>query len=122
MRPLDGYPQPFGYSKGSVFPHAGPTAYNPVVEESPADLPLAGGDRLEAVEAGLKLFDWVSGGYTDSGLFRVDAIPVTPSEDQVGAPATTYILRWVIVATNAEVANGTDLSEEIVRLFALGPK
>lgn len=122
MRPLDGYPQPIGYSKASVFPHAGPTAYNPVVEESPATLPIAGGDRLEAVEAGLKLFDWVSFAISDSGTYRVEPIPVSSSDDQPGAPTTTYILRWVVVATNTEVVTGVDLSENIVRLFALGPK
>lgn len=122
MRPLDMYPDSFGAHRGSVFPHAGPVSYDPVVEESPANLPLAGGDTVEAVEAGLKLFDWVSSVTADSGLFRVEAIPKSLSQYQIGAATPTYILRWVTVATNAEVAAGFDLSAEVVRLFALGPK
>ena len=123
MRPLDMYPDNFGAHKGSVFPHAGPASYTAVVEVSPADFPVTGGDIVEAVEAGLKLFDWIaSGSLTDDGAYRVEVIPLTLSDDQVGAPSRTMVLRWVVVATGAEVAGGVDLSDRVVRLFALGPK
>lgn len=122
LKPLDGYPQPFGYSKGSVFPHVGPADYDPVIESSPIHVPLSGGDILEAVEAGLKLFDYVASATSDDGTYRVEAIPASRSDDQVGAPTATYILRWVVVATNAEVAAHINLSDQVVRLFALGPK
>ena len=121
-RPLDGYPQPFGYSKGSVFPHAGSADYDPVVETSPPGVPVAGGDIVEAVEAGLKLFDYVGWAMSDSGSYYVQPIPLADSSDQVGAPTATWTLRWVVVATGAEAAARDNLSAEIVRLFALGPK
>ncbi len=122
LRPLDGYPQPFGYSKGSVFPHVGPTDYTAVVESSPIHVPLTGGDILYAVEAGLKLFDWVANSLTDDAQYAVQAIPASRSDDHIGAPTATYILRWVVLATGTEVTAHTNLSDQVVRLFALGPK
>lgn len=122
LRPLDGYPQPFGYSKGSVFAHVGPSDYTVVVESSPIHVPLAGGDIVYAVEAGLKLFDYIGFAITDDGQYFVQPIPAARSDDRVGAATTSYILRWVVVATGAEVAVHTFLADQVVRLFALGPK
>jgi len=122
LRPLDGYPQPFGYSKGSVFPHVGPASYTVVVESSPIHVPLAGGDIVYAVEAGLKLFDYVAMAITDDGQYMIQPIPASRSDDQVGAPTATYILRWVVLSSGAEVTTTTNLSDQVVRLFALGPK
>lgn len=121
MRPLDGYPQPFGYSKGSVFPHAGPDDYTVVVEGSPGTVPIVGGDLVEAVEAGLKLLDYVGFAITDDGLYTVQPIPPS-NQDSMPIPSSTWALRWVVNSTGAEVAAHTDLSGQIVRLFALGPK
>jgi hypothetical protein len=89
---------------------------------SPTTVPVSGGDTLEAVQAGLKYFDFVVGGITDSGLYEVKTIPQARSDIQSGAPTTTYTLQWFVVATAAEVADTVDLSAEIVRLLAVGPK
>lgn len=122
MRPLDGYPTSWGSSRASVFPHAGPTLYQRVNLGSPSTVPVSDGDTVEAVEAGMKYFDIVLGSLTDSSLYEVQSIPVAQSDEMSGAQTTTYKLRWVVVATGAEVADGVDLSAEIVRLLAVGPK
>jgi len=122
LRPLDGYPQPFGYSKGSVFPHVGPTDYTVVVESSPIHVPLVGGDIVYAVEAGLKLFDYIAMAITDDGQYMIQPIPASQSDGTAGRSTTSYILRWVVLATGAEVAVHTFLADQVVRLFALGPK
>lgn len=125
MRPFDGYPDSFGAKRAAVIPHAGPVLYAAVVPGvAPAN--ATGGDTVEAVEAGMKYLDFVAGGLSDSGVYRVEAIPpsrsgYTDNPGQIGVPMTTYILRWVVVATGAEAA-AIDLSAEIVRLFVIGPK
>lgn len=122
LRPLDGYPTSHGSTRFAVFPHAGPALYAQVEIPSPPSVPVSGGDVVEAVECGLKLFDKVVGGLTDSGLYEVKGIPVSRSDFQNGAAQPTYILQWFVVSTGAEVGAETDLSDEIVRLHAYGPK
>ena len=129
-RPLDGYPTPFGSSKISIFPHNGPASYVQVTATA-GTVPVTGGDTVSASEAGLKYFDDVDGGPTDDGAFMVEAIPTTIT-NIVGGPSTTFKLRWIsrVTATvggqaqtsGNEVVAGTNLSAEIVRLQAIGPK
>lgn len=126
MRPMDGYPDSFGSHRASVFPHVGPSSYTQITEGVAPAL-ATGGDTVEAIEAGMKFFEYVSGGLTDSGKFRVECIPTTlsgvvASQASIPQPSRTYRLRWVVVATGAEVAGAVDLDAEIVRLFAVGPK
>lgn len=115
-RPLFGYPTSVGSSKLSVFPHTGPGTYVQVV------LSTGAGDAATSAESGLKYFDYVSAGLTDSGTYRVEAVPKVVSTNPQGAAATTYLLRWIVVATGAEVAGAVDLSAQTVRLLAIGPK
>src|ERR1017187_1126479 len=129
-RCLDGYPTSWGSTKASVFPHAGPTSYTQITAVA-GTVPVTGGDSVQAVEAGFKYFDYVKGGITDDGAFEVEAIPVTIT-NIVGGPSKTYALKWLsrVTATvggQAQVAGneavaGTNLSAEIVRLLAVGPK
>lgn len=123
LRPLDSSPDSFGAHKASIFPHQGPAAYAQVVIDSPPDaVPASGGDVVQAVEAGLKLFDIVLGSLSDSGVYFVKSVPVSRSDYLNGAQLTTYRLQWFVTATGAEVAAEVDLSGECVRLFALGTK
>lgn len=126
MRPLDSSPDSFGAHKASIFPHAGPASYTQVTVGSPAGTVVTvGGDIVEAVEAGMKLFDFVVGGLTDDGLYEVKCIPLSVSGDSSNVPAipkTTYRLMWFVVSTGSEVAGAVDLSASIVRLSALGIK
>jgi len=116
MRPLDGFPTSWGSTRASIFPHAGPASYVQIVVSTSA------GDKALASEAGLKYFDFLVGGLTDSGTYRVECIPIGPSTSIQGAPAINYLLRWVVVATGAEVAGAVGLSAQVVRLLAVGPK
>ena len=89
--------------------------------------PATGGDTVNATEAGMKYLDFCAGGLSDTGTYRVEAIPTTRSgfitnPSQIGTPGTAYRLRWVVVATGAEAAALADLDAEIVRLFVIGPK
>lgn len=124
MRPIYNYPYSVGPHQESVFPHVGPVSYAVVTYG-----PVAGGDLVNTTEAGLKFFDHVSGGQTDSGNFSVQAIPTQPSNvPQAGAPS--YRLRWVSNRTasiggqaqtaGAEAVATTNLSGETLRLRAIG--
>lgn len=126
MRALDGWPAPIGYSKASVFPHAGPASYIPMQPGSPAAVPIDDGDRVYATEAGLKFFDYVAAGITDDGLYEVVAVPLNESDNGgANTPAggyASYGLVWYVINTRTQVTETTDLSGSIVRLFAVGPK
>ena len=118
MPPLADYPDSFGAHRACVFSHAGPASYTQMTTG-----PLAGGNTVQAVEAGIKYFDAVIPvGLSDSGVYRVEAVaPVgNPSTNKQAAHATSWRLRWVVVATGAEAAALLDLSAQTVRLFALG--
>ena len=131
MRPFDGSPDSWGATKTSRLPHAGPASYV-VVTVGVAPACATGGDTLEAVSAGMKWLDYVIGGITDTGHYRVDAIPKHQSGATQGQQSTSYTLKWTSLVTaslggqsqvvNTEAIVGTDLSAEIVRLLAIGPK
>ena len=135
QKTLDGYPQPFGSSKISVFPHVGPTSYVQVVAAAGV-VPSTGGDTIAASEAGLKYFDTINDAISDDGCFSVEPIATTISNPSSGAtsgiPSTTFKARWLsrVTATiggqaqvaGTEVVAGTNLSAECVRLNAFGPK
>ena len=135
QKTLDGYPQPIGYSKVSVFPHLGPASYV-VVAPVAGTIPMPGGDTVAAGEAGLKQFDLVDGGISDDGCWRVDPIPVTITNPTSGVtsgiPSTTYKLKWTCLVTatiggqnqtaGSEAVAATNLSAVCVRLNAFGPK
>ena len=125
MRLMDSYPDAWGAHKVSVVPHQGPTLYTVVAEQTAPTL-ATGGDLLTAAECGMKYIEFVCGGLSDSGTYRVECIPTTvsgvvASPTRQPVPTTTYCLRWVVVATGAEAA-AVDLDAEIVRLLVIGSK
>lgn len=122
MRPLDSSPDSWGAHKASFYPVQGPSSYTRLAIPSPPGVPVAGGQIVQAVSFGMKLFDKVIAGMTDSGLYRVEAIPVSASNQFQGAQQPNYRLVWYVVATGAEVANAVDLSAEYVRALGIGPK
>ena len=122
MRPLYEYPDSFGAHRAAVFPHAGPASYEQLDATSPAALPASGGDTVEGNECGMKQLEFVTGGFSDTGTYFVRAIPRQPSNNPAGASVSTYGLIWYVTATGAQVAAELDLSDEVVRLFALGVK
>lgn len=130
MKPLDGYPATIGYHMESIFPHAGPSSYTQVTAGT-APAVATGGDSVQALEGGLKLFESVMNGVSDTGNFEVLAIPQARS-DQTGQQTLKYTLKWMALVTatiggkaqtaGTEAAAATDLSAETVRLTAFGYK
>ena len=78
------------------------------------------------------LFDFLIGGVTDTGQFRVDGIPINRSGVNVGQQGLTYRLKWTSLVTasvggqsqtaGAEAIAATDLSAQVVRLLGIGYK
>jgi hypothetical protein len=120
-RPLDGYPTSFGSSRASVMGVAGPTSYTQLVPGT-APAVATGGQTIRATDFGLKYFDHVVAGLTDTGIHRVECIPGDRSGSGPKGACLTYTLRWVVVASGAELAGLQDVHTEIVRVRALGPK
>lgn len=129
-RPLDGYPASIGAHVQSIYPHAGPADYTQVTNGT-APAVATGGDTLQAVEAGFKYFESVMSALSDSGDYRVDAIPTSKSA-LTGQQTTTFTLKWTALRTatiggqsqtiNTQAAASTDLSAEVARLTAFGYK
>ncbi len=120
-RPISNFPDSWGANRACVFPHNPPGAYTRITAPSPPGL-SSGGDIVYAAEAGFKAFSFlVSTGLSDSGLYRVEAVPVTASDDFPGAIAGTYRLAWYVAASGTEVATGFTLSNETIRLLGIGP-
>lgn len=67
--------------------------------------------------AGMEGIVCVSGSTT--GLYHV--IAIQDNKYYPGAGNPNWILRWVVSATGAEVAGGTNLSAQTVRCLAFGP-
>jgi hypothetical protein len=121
MRPLDGYPASTGYQMQSVAGIQGPASYTQITPGT-APAVATGGQTIYPNEFGLKYFDYVSAGLSDTGINRVECIPGAPSNAGPSGACASYTLRWVVVATGAQVAGAVDLSSEYVRVRALGPK
>jgi hypothetical protein len=129
-RNLDGYPDSCGSHRTAVHAHVGPASYTQISRGTPPT-PATGGDTLQAVQCGMKQIEWVGGQITDSGNYRVDAIPVSAS-GALGQQSTTYRLKWTALVTatlggqsqtiNTDATTATDLSAEVVRLYVRGYK
>lgn len=120
-RTLDGYPTSIGSSLLSVNGITGPASYTQITPGTPPAV-ATGGQQITARDFGLKYFDSVFAGLSDSGAYRVECIPGTRSGLGPKGATQTYRLRWVVVATGAEAAGALDLDAEIVRVTVIGPK
>jgi hypothetical protein len=99
---------------------AGPASYAQVVNGVAPAQPTGGQAVVPSafgLVAGLEGI-FVVGGST-SGTYIVQAFQAT-SYNQ-GLPNPTWILRWIVAATGAEVAAAVNLSTETVRLIGFGP-
>ncbi len=121
MRPLDGYPTSFGSSRAAVMGIVGPASYTQVVPGT-APAVATGGQTIYARDFGLKYFDYVVAGLSDTGAYRVECIPGERSGSGPKGASLTYTLRWEVVATGAEAAAELDLDAEVVRVLVVGPK
>jgi hypothetical protein len=134
-RPIDGYPTSWGSNRVAVFGHAGPASYTQVTALAGTVPISAGGDTVQAVEAGMKYLDFlVALDESDDGAFTVEAIPnsVTSLTGAPGTPNKSFHLRWISRVTalvggqnqtaGSEAVAATNLSGETIRLLAVGPK
>src|SRR5262245_23456034 len=116
MRPLDGYPTSIGSSVLSIRGVAGPSSYTQLSLDSPPNPNPTWGQQIQAVQFGMKFFDYVQGSLSDSGVYFVRCIPDAPSGNPsapatqipLGAQKTTYTVVWYFEASGAEVAAGTN--------------
>jgi len=113
--PLPGYPSVFGNKNVEVVEHIGPKSYT------------TGGEVYDAVHLGWGGLDWVvvpiaalaaSQGNTYSGTYHVKVVFSTTSAIQ-GALGSVK-LQWFTASAGSEVSSATDLSGEVLRLFAIG--
>lgn len=107
-RILPGYIMPVGDKLELVIDHDGPASYSNVVSSSGT------GDVINASDLGVGGFEDVNAdGLSSDGLNYVYATPVGGG----GGNAVTQLqLRWIVLSTNAEVANATNLSGKSIRL------
>jgi hypothetical protein len=85
--------------------------------------PIAGGDVVQAVDAGMQFFDAVIPvGMSDSGDYWVMGVAPAgnPSTNPQAAQATSWRLQWFLSASFTEVTGAVDLSAEVVRLVGFG--
>jgi hypothetical protein len=120
-----GYPTVMGDQRVAIWTHTGPASYTQATNGSPA----TGGDPVLPSElqgqGGLKTADILYAPLTsDDGQYEVVAIPVTGNVLGSGGitPSNSWILRWIVSKTGAEVAGTTNLSARTIKLMAFGPK
>jgi hypothetical protein len=127
--PVAGYPQPWGSKIQMLWDHNGPASYGNIGTSSGT------GDIINASDLGMGGFDTFEGafglyseGYTASGNYIVKAFTgtatTTPSVSlPTGGAFQKVVLQWFTTsaafgAISTEVANGTNLSAEVIRLKA----
>lgn len=99
---LHGYPDYMGKRFAFVGSGKGPAAY------------VTGGDPVTLPGYKNYIDLLMSGGFSVSGTYYVDAI-------QVGVGARqTWKLVWTVTATDAEVGNGVNLSAESIQVGGFG--
>ena len=99
---------------------AGPASYTQVTNGTAPAAPTGGQAVVPSnfgLVAGLEGIFVV--GSSISGTYTVQAFQAT-SYNQ-GSQNATWLLRWIVAATGAEVAGAVNLSAEIVRLIGFGP-
>lgn len=104
---LPRYPQPISSRKMCVSDHYGPHNYQ------------TGGEQLTGVHFGMESMDVVvlpTPAFTLSGLYSISQFYPSGS----GRPVGSMTLIWYDVETALEVASGTDLSDEQIRLQVVG--
>lgn len=104
----------------SIIDWAGPASYTAVTNGAAPAQPTGGQaitPQAFGLVAGLEGIFCVGGSTT--GTYVVQAFQATNYNK--GYPNPTWILRWIVAATGAEVAGAVNLSAESVRLIAFGP-
>lgn len=83
--------------------------------------PTTGGVDLTTFPEGVKDIDFALGGPSDSGTYRAEVVQIEASTIQGRSLGRTrLVLKIWVVATNAEVGAGVDLSAETFSILVIG--
>lgn len=95
-----------------IIDHDGPTSYTNTGVFSTS------GETLNALDLGFGGFDYIDSDLLSSdGLNYVQILPVGASTSgNFGTPSASVTIHWIVQASNAEVANGVNLSTKSIRL------
>lgn len=114
VSPLPGYQQPWGSKKVAIVEINGPAEYELGYDEGHVlDAKQFGFNGIEAVIP-------VSEAYSGTYYVRPRATTVDAAPSANLGVGRYYYLRWYVKATNAEVADETDLSAEKIRVALVG--
>lgn len=103
-----------GRSKWNMVDHYGPTSYTTGGEVWPQQSVYGGPNSV-----GLSNLQWVNGGTTEDGLYRI--VPIFGGTAGNPAPTKGSIkLKWYVISTGLEVAAAVNLSASVIRLLAVG--
>ncbi len=105
---LPGYPNYIGPKRSSVFDHFGPPSY------------VAGGEQLLAKTNGFNSFDTVNPPSPAITLSATYSVAIYYPALGSGKAVAYVTLKWFVINTGFEVADGVDLSAESIRLHAHG--
>lgn len=106
----------------SIIDWAGPASYTQLTPAAAnSGLAPSGGQAINAASFGLAapLEIILAGALSTSGNYYVYCVQLTSYN--VGYGNATWALIWINATTGAQVAAGTNLSSENVRLVAFGP-
>lgn len=113
-RGLPGYPQPVGVKTEMVFDHDGPASYNNT------GTALTSGETINASDLGYGGVDFAEvDSLSSDGLNYCYVMILNQSTSGPSGNATpSFVVRWFVVATGAEVANAVNLSAKSIRVRA----
>jgi hypothetical protein len=110
-RPLPGYPQPVGAKYEMVFDHDGPASYNNT------GVTLTSGETINASDVGFGGIEYAEAdGVSSDGLNYCYIMYLNQSTSGSGNALPSFVVRWFVLATGAEVANAVNLSTKSIRI------
>lgn len=117
-RPLDGYPTSWGNKRATVLRVVGPSSYTQYTA------PSTGGQDVAVLGAGgVKVVDFAIGMVSDDGTHRVEVVQIEGSTvNGVTLARSRIVLKWWVVATDAEAAGSADLDGQTVSILVVGDK
>lgn len=118
---IAGYPQQWGTKNRVMWDHYGPASYANVLTNS------GKGDVINAADVGFGGFDEAEtkfGGYSQDGNYICTLTITAANANNPGNPLAACTLQWFTTsaafgAKSTEVANGTSLVGETIRLAAV---
>ena len=119
MPPLrNTYPTSFGDNRASVMTVVGPASYTQFTA------PSTGGQDVQAdPQGGVKIVDFAIGGSSNDGTHRAEVVHYEAGLVRgVSVADTVFVLKWYVIATDAEVGAAVDISGQTIRVMVFGEK